>query len=92
VTPEEREVRHLRQHLRDLSKTVVEFLIVLDETMKSQSTVERGRHIAALTNALELANDQARHFGLRMEFPAMNRQRSEIERSRAAAAQRRGER
>jgi hypothetical protein len=64
MTADQRTIRDLRRHLRDLTATVTKCVADLDATMKGPSTVERGRTIAAITNRLELASDRARHFGL----------------------------
>ncbi len=50
--------------LKALTRDVRAFLLLLDGEMKKPSTVERGKKIAALSNALELANDKVRRFTL----------------------------
>jgi hypothetical protein len=60
--------RDLRKHLTSLTKAVREHLGALDHLMRQPSTVERGRAIAALCNALEFANDSARRFGLGIDL------------------------
>ena len=57
-----------RKYLSDLTDYVGKFCIAVDNQMKLPSTVERGRMVAKLVNGLEFANDQARHFGLGIDF------------------------
>ena len=64
MTSETRELRSLRKHLRDLTKMVRLVVKAIDAEMDLPPDSERGKRMARLTNALELANDQARHFGL----------------------------
>lgn len=59
-----KEARELRKHLKVITEGVVQFLQWLDAEMKKPSSVERGQRIAQAAGALELANDQALHFGL----------------------------
>jgi hypothetical protein len=59
-----KEARHYRRYLGELSNTTLAFLAQLDELMKQPSTYQRGQAISKLMNALEFANDGARHFGL----------------------------
>lgn len=60
--------KKLRRHLVDLTTVVGSVVARIDAEMALPSTPERGRRIAALTNELELANDQARHFGLGIDL------------------------
>lgn len=62
-----------RKHLRTLTGEVAAFLALVDAEMKKPSTPERGRTIARLCNALDMANDQAMHFGLGMGFTAIRK-------------------
>lgn len=59
-----RENRRHKKYLKDLVGAVRLFLGELDVEMRKPSTVERGRRIAELSNALEFGNDEAWHFGL----------------------------
>ncbi len=63
-----KECKKLRKYLQDLTKNVKVCLNALDEEMKKPSDVERGRRIAKICNALEMANDQARYFGLGIDY------------------------
>ena len=56
------------KYLVSLTTAVLQFLAALDEIMKGPSTEKRGQKIAKLSNALELANDQARYFGLHIDY------------------------
>lgn len=62
------DVRKLTAHLRDLTKAVTEHLAALDAEMRHPSDHERGKRVALLCNALDYANDQARYFGLGVDF------------------------
>jgi hypothetical protein len=69
-TPEEklkrfrRENRELKRYLKLLVGTTKIFLKRIEVVMKGPSTPKRGGQVAKLCNGLEMANDQARHFGL----------------------------
>lgn len=62
------EVRKLNSHLKNLTTTVSHYLVLIDAEMKKPSDGERGKRISKLTNALEMANDQARYFGLGIDW------------------------
>ena len=66
-TPEE---RALKRHLRDITRAVLRHLAALDAEMKSENSSYRqhGERVAALANALEIANDNARFFGLKIDY------------------------
>ena len=49
-----------------LRRAVRGHLLALDAEMRQPSTEARGKRIAALCNALEMALDQAEHFGVWM--------------------------
>jgi hypothetical protein len=59
-----REVRALRKDLADLVRSVSTCLVLIDKEMGTESSPERGRRIATILNAMEMANDRARFFGL----------------------------
>ena len=59
-----RRAGELKKSLMELTRSVDSFLELLDKEMVLPSTVERGRRIAALCNALNIKNDSAKHFGL----------------------------
>lgn len=71
-----REARDLRRHLATLTSQVHEYLRQYDALMKSSSTLERGRGIAKLNNALEMANDIARHSGLDLDLKTGRKRRA----------------
>lgn len=54
-----------KKYLKELTETVARALNAIDIEMKKPSTVQRGRNIAKICNALEMANDGAMHFGLK---------------------------
>jgi hypothetical protein len=60
----EKDARHYKKYLRELTLATEQYIDQLDEVMKGPSTPERGKKIAHLTNALNMAKDQAKHFGL----------------------------
>ena len=66
IDTSKRDLRKTREHLRDLSRCVDQALAAIDGTIQQgpSTAVERGRNIAAACNALDLANQQATHFGL----------------------------
>ena len=68
MTDAEREARDLKRALTTLTGAVRDYLESLDETMKLPDSNERGKRIAALANALNMANDRARYFGLKVDF------------------------
>lgn len=63
-----REARELRRHLQDLADGVLLYLDGLDTVMKLPDSPERGRRIAALANALDMANDKARYGALGVDY------------------------
>lgn len=64
----ERAASQYRRDLRKLTEAVTGFLARLDALMQQPSTVERGKKIAALSNALEMTNDQVRYGSLGINF------------------------
>ena len=65
MTP--RELRDQQRHFKILGTQVISFLAQMDLLMKQRESNDRGKAIAALCNALELANDAALRFGLNLE-------------------------
>lgn len=62
------EVRKLRKALEELVATNLSFLTALDIEMKQEATPERGRRIARLCNALDMATDRVRYFRLGVDY------------------------
>ena len=60
--------RDLRKHLTDLTTAVRNYLVSIDQAMTRPESKERGQEIARLSNALEMANDRARFFGLDIDY------------------------
>lgn len=60
--------RAARRHLGDLIATVRAFSAQIDALMVQPSTVERGKKVAALVNALNYVSDQALYNGLGFDF------------------------
>ena len=71
----ERAASHYKRELVKLTVGVMEFLRRLDVLMHEPSTVERGREIAKLSNALEILNDRVRYHTLGVDFRKDNKQR-----------------
>jgi hypothetical protein len=68
VTPDQREIRNLKRHLKGLTVQVMGAIARIDALMKQPESVLRGKQIAEVTNALEMTNDGARYFGLGVNF------------------------
>lgn len=64
LTDEQKEIKRLRKALVDLTRDVGLCLSVIDGIMRERESHERGRRIAQACNALEMAKDRARIFGL----------------------------
>lgn len=60
----EKQSRLMKVHLTNLTRAVRRYLELMDQVVKETPSPERGQRMARLSNALEMANDQARHFGL----------------------------
>lgn len=69
------EERKLRKHLKELTSSVGQFLYLIDMEMMKPSTPERGARIASMCNALNIANDAARYFGLGIDYRSDTPQR-----------------
>jgi hypothetical protein len=63
-----REIRQLRKDLADLVRSVSSCLVLIDKEMATESSPARGRRIATILNAMEMANDRARFFGLGIDY------------------------
>ena len=59
-----REARAKKRYLKELSEAVTAFLVALDVEMGKPSSEGRGKRIAALSNGLDMANDEVRYFAL----------------------------
>jgi hypothetical protein len=70
LVPRDLDAVLVRQHLVTLTNNVLGYLAQLDALMKQPSGRERDRSTATLSNALELANDRARYFGLGVDHAA----------------------
>ena len=66
MTEQERELRHFKRALRDLSNAILLYLDALDNTVAHRRDVPRdvSSWLGETTGKLEYANDCARHFGL----------------------------
>ena len=59
---------NLKVYLNSLTDAVMVCLREIDKEMQKPSTVDRGKRIATICNALEMVNDQARYFGLGIDY------------------------
>ena len=58
----------MKKALKELTNSVLAYLSKLDEVMKEPEGNKRGKRVAVLSNALEMANDQARYFALGIDY------------------------
>jgi len=72
-----RENRELKSHLRALTEVTDKFLVMLDAEMNKPSSNERGRRIAKMCNYLNINNDAAKHFGLKVPLKELRLDDSE---------------
>jgi hypothetical protein len=63
-----RECRRLKKYLKELIYASEECIKALDRTVKLPAGYERGKIIARICGYLEMAKDQARYFGLGIDF------------------------
>jgi hypothetical protein len=68
ITPDQREIRELKKHLRGLTTQVMATIAQIDRLMKMPESNVRGKLVAEAMNALEMSNDGARYFGLGIDF------------------------
>lgn len=64
----EREARKYKKALTKLTGDVINAIAAIDLIMKERESPERGKKIAAVTNALEMANDSVRYSVLGVDF------------------------
>lgn len=76
-----RRVRELTGHLKDLTACVECYLARHDAVMKGSTDDARGRRIAGLANALEMANDHARYFGLGIDYRGDGARKEKVRRA-----------
>jgi hypothetical protein len=68
IRTERKETKKVTDYLEALTVCVRRHLAQLDALMRQESTPERGKKVAKLSNELEYANDQARYFGLGVDY------------------------
>jgi hypothetical protein len=61
-----------------LPRAVSLALAQIDAVMQAPESPARGKRIAAIVNALDLANDRALHFGLGESLPAIKREKQRL--------------
>ena len=67
-----------RKYLKELTTTVSQFLVAIDRVMQAEESGKRGKSIAHLCNALQLANDRAKRFGLGLDFNGKPLKRNKV--------------
>lgn len=68
ITPDQREIKNLKKHLRGLTAQVMTTISRIDSIMKMPESPLRGKMVAEAMNALEMTNDGARYFALGVDF------------------------
>lgn len=81
---QKRELRNLKKNLKALTDNVLRHLVWLDEEMKKPESLSRGKRLAQISNALDIANDAARYHGLGVDFRKDNKDRERARVMRAA--------
>ena len=71
MTSEQKEIKRLHQELMILAERVACFIEALDRAMMMPPTEQRGKTIARWSNELDMANDRALHFVLKLSFAQM---------------------
>lgn len=74
------ELRRHKKALTELTNRVGEFLALLDVEMKKPSNADRGRRIAQLSNALDMANDSVLHFTFGQSFQSIGNRKAKMAR------------
>ncbi len=67
------EARKYKKALEGLTTAVMRHLALLDKVMKEPESPERGKKIAQLSNALDVANDQVRYSALGIDYRKDNK-------------------
>lgn len=82
---QKRDMRNLKTNLKALTDHVMRHLAWIDDEMKKPESPERGKRLAALANALDMANDAARYHALGVDFRKDNKdkERARVMRSNA---------
>lgn len=62
------QARRYKVVLKELTSEVTKALRALDAAMKEPESVERGRRIAGIANALEMVNDSVHYFSLGVDW------------------------
>jgi hypothetical protein len=75
-----RQLRKARQDLRALTHAVSLALAHFDHLLAQPASYVRGKQLAQVVNALDVANDAALHFGLGYTFPAIAHDKVRLER------------
>ena len=75
-----RQLRKARQDLRALTHAVSLALAHFDHLLAQPESHGRGKHLARVVNALDIANDGALHFGLDQSFPTIAREKARLAR------------
>ena len=68
LTDEQKKLKHYKQHLTDLTRSVAQAVDTLDTLGKAIKDKETGECLVHVVNSLEMAKDLAEHFGLGKPF------------------------
>ena len=68
VRVQQKETKKLKKYLKDLTVNVRMCLAAIDKEMEKPSDENRGKRIAKICNTLEMANDEARYFGIGIDY------------------------
>ena len=63
-----RRLSELKKYVEDTTLSTIRLIAAIDAEMKRPSDNERGKRIARIANALDMANDALMHFGLGYSF------------------------
>jgi hypothetical protein len=72
------QVRTARAALKELTRAVSLACAQLDQVMTHPESQARGKRVAAIVNALDLANDRALHFALTQSFAVIAREKKRL--------------
>lgn len=63
-----REQRKIKMHLTELTEAVMAYLVHTDAVRRERPSLQRAQQLSRLLTGLEYANDQARYFGLGIDY------------------------
>jgi hypothetical protein len=74
------ENRKLKKYLKELTATTSHYLACIDVLHDREHSAWRDGQVAQLTNYLEYANDQARYFGLGVDYRTDDKRKEKLRR------------